>query len=127
MKEQIIALRKEGLTYRQIQEQLGCSLGTITYYLTKGRKQKEQKRFKERAKAATDLLTRWKRTQECNDCGFSFKEHPSVCDLHHVDPELKKSTVRKLAYSSIKKMKEEIRKCIPLCANCHRIRHSAEN
>lgn len=40
MKEQILKLRSEGKSYRQIQEELGCSSGTIAYHCGKGQKEK---------------------------------------------------------------------------------------
>lgn len=63
--------------------------------------------------------------QACSRCGFS---HPAVIDFHHVIREGKRS-VTWLAVS-INNVKEAIReaeeKCIPLCANCHRILHFEE-
>lgn len=40
----INALRLQGLSYKDIQNTLGCSLGTISYYLGKGQKEKTKKR-----------------------------------------------------------------------------------
>lgn len=34
--QKIMALRKKGMTYRQIQKRLGVSTGNISYYCTKG-------------------------------------------------------------------------------------------
>jgi hypothetical protein len=42
--KQIVALRAEGLTYPQIQQQLGCSKGTISYHLGAGQKEKSSTR-----------------------------------------------------------------------------------
>lgn len=44
MKEQILKLRKEGKSYRQIQKQLGCSTSTISYHCGKGQKEKTKNR-----------------------------------------------------------------------------------
>ena len=41
---QIRALRGDGLSYKQIQAQLGCSLGTISYHLGDGQKSKSADR-----------------------------------------------------------------------------------
>ena len=53
-------------------------------------------------------------------CGFS---HPAVIDFHH--PEAKGETkVNEYTRSGQwKRAYEEAEKCIPLCANCHRIHH----
>ena len=48
MKEEIIKLRKEGKTYSQIQELLGCSKSTISYYCSDGQKSKAYNRVKKR-------------------------------------------------------------------------------
>ena len=42
---EIKKLHKEGYSYRQIQEKLKCSKGTIGYYLTPGEKQRSKKRL----------------------------------------------------------------------------------
>lgn len=57
----------------------------------------------------------------CTRCGYEFSEYPEVCDFHHINPTEKNKTVS--ACKSIERMIEEIKECIPLCANCHRIEH----
>jgi hypothetical protein len=63
--------------------------------------------------------------QSCSRCGFS---HPAVIDFHHVIRHNKRS-VNDLVLKK-NNIKEAIReaeeKCIPLCANCHRILHFEE-
>ena len=44
MKEQILKLRSEGKSYKQIKSILGCSLSTICYHLQPDQKQKVLKR-----------------------------------------------------------------------------------
>ena len=44
MKEQIIKLRQEGKTYRNIQQEVGCSLSTIAYYCGENQKEKSKNR-----------------------------------------------------------------------------------
>ena len=39
MREQILKLRKDGLTYNQIVEQVGCAKSTVAYHLGKGQKE----------------------------------------------------------------------------------------
>ena len=64
----------------------------------------------------------FKELQSCSHCGFA---HPAVIDFHHV---IRDKTSRKvnrlLANGSFRQaMEEATTKCIPLCANCHRILH----
>lgn len=61
----------------------------------------------------------------CAHCGFS---HPAVIDFHHVIRENKQS-VNDLAvkHGNVSAaIREAEEKCIPLCANCHRILHWQE-
>jgi len=61
---------------------------------------------------------------KCTNCNFS---HPAALDFHHEDPSTKTDNVYKLASNGqYKKAHEEIKKCIVLCANCHRIHHYDE-
>ncbi len=48
MKEQILALAKQGLSYNEIQRQLGCSKGTISFHLGEGQKEKTRDRQRKR-------------------------------------------------------------------------------
>jgi len=59
----------------------------------------------------------------CKDCGGVFP--PSVYDFHHPDPSVKEGNPSSLMLN--KKGREELKKCILLCSNCHRIRHFEED
>ena len=66
----------------------------------------------------------YKQTLSCTKCGFS---HAAALDFHHIDPSLKEGNIhRYVANAQFKKAYEEIKKCIVLCANCHRIHHYEE-
>lgn len=49
---------------------------------------------------------------------------PVALDFHHLDPTEKDKNVGDLMSFSTQKLKEEIRKCVVLCANCHRMVHA---
>jgi 5-methylcytosine-specific restriction endonuclease McrA len=51
MKEQILKLRNEGKSYREIEKILGCSRSTIAYYCGAGQKEKVQLRNQKRRKS----------------------------------------------------------------------------
>lgn len=59
---------------------------------------------------------------KCAKCGQS---RGYVLDFHHKDPLSKEDTIAQLISSnvSLSKIKEEIDKCVILCANCHREFH----
>jgi len=87
----------------------------------KNNKQKQLKKQKERRKLLINWLFNYKKTLNCFDCNYSFKENPECLDFHHL--RNKKAHVGQLVRNSLKSVKNEIKKCIPLCANCHRIKH----
>jgi len=63
----------------------------------------------------------FKRTLKCALCGFS---HIAAMDFHHEDPTTKEGNVHEfVSNGQFAKAYEEIKKCIVLCANCHRIHH----
>lgn len=68
----------------------------------------------------------YKKKLECIQCG----ENDIAClDFHHLERESKEHSVSMLVNhtSSIKKIQDEISKCIVLCSNCHRKLHYYEN
>ena len=61
----------------------------------------------------------------CVDCGISYPNtHYSVFDFHHLNPSEKDVDWGKLRLRSWDKIVKELSKCVLLCSNCHRIRHS---
>lgn len=67
----------------------------------------------------------FKKTLSCLECG---QNHPATLDFHHVNPHESDNKVHKLlASGAYSKAREEIKKCIVLCANCHRIYHYNEH
>lgn len=58
----------------------------------------------------------------CNDCGLE-SPHGCVYDFHHLDPTKKDFSFSSVPFKPLNKIKDELDKCVLLCANCHRIRH----
>lgn len=67
------------------------------------------------------FVSRYKRFCGCRLCS---EREPVALDLHHIDPDGKDLEVSKLINISLDKAKVEIRKCVVLCANCHRKVHA---
>ena len=67
----------------------------------------------------------FKSTLKCTKCEIN---HPAALDFHHTDPSQKENIVSKLVsdgcYAAAMR---EVKKCIVLCANCHRVLHAEEN
>lgn len=81
-----------------------------------------KKQSVKRVKLAASLWE-YKRGLFCTHCGVSFLEHPEWCDFHHENADEKRGMVNRLMKVGGKRLWEEIAKCIPLCANCHRTEH----
>jgi len=60
----------------------------------------------------------------CHDCKDSFP--PCCYDFHHLDPSAKSFEIAPRLDGNIDTIMEEVKKCIMLCSNCHRIRHYKE-
>ena len=58
---------------------------------------------------------------ECVHCGYNNLRHPAVYDFHHVNPETKGFNIGSKLMIPWEELREELDKCILLCANCHRI------
>ena len=83
-----------------------------------------RKRLSARRHELKEEWNAFKRTLKCTKCGF---DHPAALDFHHEDPTEKEHNVNRLISDGrFKKAYEEIKKCIVLCANCHRIHHYEE-
>jgi 5-methylcytosine-specific restriction endonuclease McrA len=127
MKEQILSLRKEGKTYREIQKIVNCSRSLISYYVnpegkTKNRQRKNLNRFRLRAKYKLQS------GGKCQTCGYD--KCLDALQFHHKIPSDKKFNIGDAIWG-IKKISKsdiqlEISKCILLCANCHFELHSIE-
>lgn len=94
-------------------------------YLKKHYKDNKEYYYNKRNKLRkrnTDFIQRVRSLSKCSKCG---EDHIACLDFHHLDSSTKKYHVAEMANGgvSIEAIKEEIRKCIVLCANCHRKEH----
>ena len=72
------------------------------------------------ARRKLDLLALF--GSQCADCKQSY---PFECyEFHHVNPATKHKSVSALMVVSMERAIREAKKCVLLCANCHRIRHA---
>ena len=58
---------------------------------------------------------------KCHDCKAAYPYQ--VFEFHHLDPKEKDHDWGKLRLKSPEKIRDELSKCVMLCANCHRVRH----
>lgn len=64
----------------------------------------------------------------CGSCDLEYDgKNGAVFDFHHLDESTKSFAISSaLNDKSMAKLKEECKKCVLLCANCHRIHHLGE-
>lgn len=76
----------------------------------------------ERKAAIAEYIKSIKTQLCCTDCG---EQRPATLQFHHLNPEDKMFNIGEaIRYGiSLDKIKQEIQKCVVLCANCHAIRH----
>lgn len=67
------------------------------------------------------FISRYKSFCKCASCGES---EPAALDLHHLDASEKDHDPSTMLGFSLENIKKEIRKCVVLCANCHRKVHA---
>src|SRR3990172_5985813 len=80
----------------------------------------QSKRWKERKRKAIELMG-----GQCCLCGY--KKCISAFEFHHKDPNEKDLDIAVAFRMSWDKLVSELKKCILVCANCHREKHSGDD
>lgn len=60
------------------------------------------------------------KSRPCADCGMQYPYY--VMDFDHREDEEKVFEMNRVAYVSMRALKQEIKKCDLVCSNCHRVR-----
>ena len=66
-------------------------------------------------------LNKWKADRGCEICEYKNADKPWRFDTHHIDPSTKVGEITKIR--SLKRLIEELKKCICVCVMCHRDIH----
>lgn len=119
-KENILRLRAEGKSYREIQKILNCSKGTIAYHLGNGQKEKTFQRVRGLRGKIRDYVIKYKEEIGCIDCGEKYPYY--MLDLDHLYDKSFNINRFHLHTLDLNIVKQEIAKCEVVCANCHRVR-----
>jgi len=119
-KDKILALRSKGKSYREIQDILGCSKGTISYHVGEGQKEKTSNRRKSQRTVILKYIQEYKQSRPCADCKEDYPYY--MKDFDHLGGKLFTLSKYKNYTTDLNIIKEEISKCDVVCANCHRIR-----
>ncbi len=108
--------------------QTSCKSCTAEYKKTYYSENRESiiKKAATHKRGMRDWLFEYKSKLSCEECGI--KVHPIALDFHHIDGKDKEDNIAVMMRSSLGKDKilKEIEKCVPVCANCHRILHYNE-
>jgi len=120
LSDNIIKLKMQGMSYREIQSELGCSKGTISYHLGRGQKEKTIQRTRDMRSSNRKYIQDYKQSHPCVDCGEDYPYW--MKDFDHL--ENKKFNISRFSRQSwsLDDVKKEISKCDVVCANCHRNR-----
>jgi hypothetical protein len=120
MKENILKLRSMGYTYNQIQKELGCSKGTISYHLGEGQKEKTKQRSQKRREEIRNIIRTFKQEKPCMDCKIVYPYY--VLDFDHIGNDKIEGISKMANWFPLDEIIAEIKKCQVVCANCHRER-----
>ena len=92
----------------------------------KKNKESEKKHVKRRKLEIKKWFKNYKKSLFCKKCS---EKHPATLDFHHKSKNEKEREIGFMVNDgySIKKIKQEIKKCEVLCANCHRKIHYKNN
>ena len=78
------------------------------------------KQKRDKVKRRSSIVNRYKTMCGCSICGYN--KHPVALHLNHKDPMTKVGSISRMIQTTFwSTVKEEIRKCEVLCANCHSI------
>ncbi len=62
---------------------------------------------------------------ECEKCGIKHDDkNTAIFDFHHRNEKTKKADWTRMRNWSLERQRDELKKCILVCANCHRLIHA---
>ena len=123
-KEDILRLRAEGKSYGEISHELGCSKGTVAYYLKETTEDLAVTvADPQHTKKIITYMDNYKMKRPCNGCGQFL--HSSQMDLF--DPQLEQQIIKSVVdVDTYEAAKRQVVQAKFLCANCNRLRKFRE-
>jgi predicted transcriptional regulator len=119
-KENILRLRSEGKTYKEIQNELGCSKGTISYHVGEGQKDKTIGRTRDKRGEIKKYIQKYKQEHPCVDCGENYPYW--IMEFDHLKDKKFNLSGFYVKTAKLETVKKEIEKCEVVCSNCHKNR-----
>lgn len=142
LENKILELRKNGKTYKEIITLLNCTKSIVSYHCRRNglggyakngfelllltdeeRKRNNYLKVKSHRQLMKEKAVEYK-GGKCEKCGYD--KCIWVFDFHHLDSKEKDFGISSYSILAWDKVKEELDKCIMLCANCHRELHHTE-
>jgi transcription elongation factor Elf1 len=91
-------------------------------YKSKCRSCEQEHRYNGQTKKIINILAELGKKYECEVCGYD--RNSAAITFHHLDPAEKEFGIAQMSKTiSESKLKEEIKKCVVLCHNCHMEEH----
>lgn len=121
-KEDILRLRAEGKTYAEISQVLGCSKGTVAYYLKESETVPEPTVKVESNAFSAKIITyidNFKIKRPCVSCGQYL--HPSQLDPAN-NEDVDKIVSSVFDKETFEESKRKVSQLKFICANCDRLR-----
>jgi hypothetical protein len=87
------------------------------------RADRKRKHMRKKTLSNRAFVTRVKRRYGCSSCGYS--KCTDALHFHHIINENKRH-ISKMNQYGLQTLKQELRKCVVLCANCHAEEHYNE-
>ena len=76
-----------------------------------------------------ELAAWFKKVKANHKCVICGEDDPSCIEFHHINKQDKEFTISHSMRNGYSKQKilEEMKKCVPICSNCHRKIHKDDN
>lgn len=122
-KDQIIEMRSQGKTYKEVKEKLGCNMSLISFYAPPSKKSKDGtksylSRYEIRERNR-EFIKSYLSTHPCVDCGITDIR---VLEFDHIKGVKLGGVCQGIGQTwSLERIQEEIDKCEIRCCNCHMI------
>ena len=118
MREKILELHHQwpGLSHRAIARKMDCRSTSVDYHLSPNRKTNSRTSDSRLRHSKKEILIE-ENGGKCSKCGY--KKCYRALEFHHKDPTKKKFSISNCRGRSLAKLREEVKKCILICSNCH--------
>lgn len=117
MKKDILLLKEQGFRKTEIAKKLNITIDTVIYYYDDKKREERKVANLKRGKDCINQL-KIEMGAKCSVCGYD--KNLAALHFHHKNPNEKSFTIGMcVTKKGILSIRNEAKKCILLCANCH--------